>query len=665
LSLRSRVNSSDQNSTPEPEIYTLRLLESSNCPNATSISLADSLKHFPSLVYLDLSRTWSARDPSVIFALRQLPLLQILKLRGLGLQDEHIQVLGKSIGHRVRSLDLRDNRLTDDAVRLLLQECITTTSRAKGITRSRMIRSQGIPLVMQEFFGFDLPSVYRTHGQDEYMKKRLTSGFEHYLGIEDASGTGLTHLYISGNHISVYAVAHLLRIQRLHVLDVGTTSFTETLPGRSEDLVPLLEKNAQELTYLRLNHSVVTQFTSEASENLIELDAGPIETASAALPQDDGIQELEGDSLPIQELPADSVFELEGSSVPENITPEQTPEQTPSPVLDGLLNPINLQRPLALRRDSEIAPEPVEISPPLISPLVSPFSPTHNFHPFQPLYPPTPVITVSADPEQNRPEPNPISQQREGRPRTYSGLLADHDARVKYQKSQPHGLLPSMMPALRSLSLTDIPLKYPTPNVSQHIIAFIKRCAEESHWSRLQSKVSYALPPGETGQSAELTYAKSLFALRRLVLEMRPYRPNETPKSSPRSPRRAGKSAVEDADCELFWTAAQDDFSFFNNEEEECGLPGSEMRNGIPLEVQFGKMLVGDDSSVQSPGRPRSWTIRPDRPIGSEKLIDTLAEISKFRTEKKVLYQAALQRGEVEPFVDGYWEGQIIVIRNS
>jgi len=279
------VKSDDLDGPQRTATYGLRLLEASNCLNTTPLGLAESFKHFPSIVYLDLSKTLPARDPSVLHALRNLPALQILKLRGLGLKDEDVQILCQSIGLRVRSLDVRDNRLTDDSVRMILQECITTTSIARTIVRNRMMQSQGIPSIMQDFFGFDLPSVYHTNGQDMFVKSKLTSGFLSHLGIEDAYQTGITHLYISGNNISVYAVANLLRIQRLHVLDVGTPigarkaelprmASPSFISGGSEALVPLLEQNGRGLTYLRLNHSVVSRFTSSqmSSDGVVQAE---------------------------------------------------------------------------------------------------------------------------------------------------------------------------------------------------------------------------------------------------------------------------------------------------------------------------------------------------------------------------------------------------------
>jgi hypothetical protein len=551
---------------------------------------------------------------------------------------------------------------------------------------------------MQDFFGFDLDSVFRTQDQDEYVKQCLTSGFCNTLGIEAANPSGITHLYISGNSVSTHAVAHLLRIQRLHVLDVGSPiierdrkrSIQDVLGG-PEDLVPLLEKNGHKLSYLRLNHSVITKFTSPvAASQVAELDSAPPDHVATEPTGQNGFVELEGDYISAQEMPApEPLFELEGSPVVEVTRqagePDESSQTTGTPnadVVEGtgredierndterndaqeanhLLNPTDMSpRPLMTSRSrSNFAPEPLTLPESLVSPLLSP----HGVS--TPTMPPhgvsTPTITVSAIDEQFPPEES-LGRRR---PRTWSGLLADHDARIEYQKSQPHGLLPFMMPSLRTLVLTDIPSQFPTSDISQNIISFIRHCAEESHWSRRQSQVSYALPPNHRRESAEINYAKSLFALRRIVLEVKPYK--DAGNLPARSPRRSGKSAVEDVDCETFWAAATDDFSFFDNGDEECGVPGSDMTQTVPLESRLGKMVVSDDEPTTPGSRPRSWGNAPieANETGGVSMIDTLAEISRFRSAKRTLYQAAQQRGETDQFIEGHWDGEIIVIRNT
>jgi hypothetical protein len=216
----------------------------------------------------------------------------------------------------------------------------------------------------------------------------------------------------------------------------------------------------------------------------------------------------------------------------------------------------------------------------------------------------------------------------------------------------------------------DVPTRSWTHDVSNSIIAFISACGEESYWSRLRSKFSYELPPGRSSRaSAEASYATQLFALKQIVLEMRSVRPYQN-QFLPQSPRLSLKSSVEDADCEVFWSAAAEDFSFFGSSgAEECGVMESERRSLVPLEAQMGKMVVGECSEgvAQSSGSPSERSVGPGRAGGSDgkhgEAVDVLAEISRFRREKKVAHQNAMEQGLVDLFIEGFWEGDIKVIR--
>ena len=500
---------------PVLRTYNLKLLEAENCFNATSTGLAEGLALFTSLVYLDLSQTYPARHPRVLETLKLLPCLQILKLRGIGLRNEDVSIICQAVGLRVRSLDMRDNRITDLGVRYILQNCITTTSQAAKIVQQTMIRSRGISRGMHEFFGVDLPSVYTNHSyQDQYVYNLFTTGFFR-PGVEDALGSGITHLYISGNPVSPSAISDLLHIQRLHVLDAGSLlhnlgpelspiSPTSDSDG-IESLVPLLEKNGQNLTYLRLPYRIVTTKTApDLRKDVAELDGGAIPTPSINIQQPEAF-ELEGDSLEPQELPAEPIFELEGSGV----DPDSSASQNETRLGDDLYT-----SPLQ-RSTSEEAPEP----------LFSPLSPIGH----EEMFPQTQLNTMLSATASDHSD-NSLSTPRadpKNRPRTYSGIIADHEARINFRMSRPHGLLPSMLPHLRTLALTDVPTRAWTRAVPDSIIAFIAACGEESHWSRLRSRSTYALPPGggrgRGRASAEATYATSLFALRRqVVLEARP-----------------------------------------------------------------------------------------------------------------------------------------------
>jgi hypothetical protein len=547
-------------------------------------------------------------------------------------------------------LDVRDNRITDLGVRYILQNCITTTSQAAKIVQQTMSRSRGISQGMHEFFGVDLPAVYKFSYQDQYVYNLFTTGFFR-PGIEDALGSGITHLFISGNPVSPSAISDLLHIQRLHVLDVGSlvhrqhesSPISPTDSDGIESLVPLFEKNGQNLTYLRLPYRIVTAKAAPITQDVAELDGGTITTPSIQIQQPEAF-ELEGDSVKRQELPAEAIFELEGSGV------DQEPAQHVETRLGDDLYTSPLQRSI-----SEEAPEP----------LFSPLSPIGHEEMFHQIRLSTVQSAASSDHSDNslstpRAEPK-------NRARSYSGIIADHEARLNFRKSRPHGLLPSMLPSLRTLALTDVPTRAWTRDVPDSIVAFIAACGEESHWSRLQSRSTYALPPGSSRSraSVQATYATSLFALRQVVLEVTAVRaaPGNGQQLVPRGARAELKSSVEDPDCEVFWSAAAEDFSFFGSGgAEECGVPESELRGVVPLEAQMGKMVVGE-----SVGGGATWTTGPLASGGGGgkqgEVVDVLAEISRFRREKRAAHQNAVEHGLEDQFIEGFWEGDIKVIR--
>jgi hypothetical protein len=638
-----------------PASYQLRLLDAETCFNATSIGLATALNCFPRLTYLNLSRTSPARHPLVFAALRNLPALQVLKLRGLGLRDEDIWIIAKAIGLRVRSLDVRDNRLTNESVRFILQECVLTPGRAAEVLYQNVSRAGGMTPGMHMYFGHELPTVFKTDFQDTFIRHRLTSEFFHNLGMEVASGTGVTHLYISGNDLTVTSVADMLRIQRFHVLDVGnirSDSRSASPAGNSyrtaaplvgvEDLTPLIDQYGIDLTHLRLSHEIVTKLSASRTSLIAELDSGytgTVPSDGTSLHDIPALCELQGDARTVQELPGDNtfIFELEGSPVTPGLR-ENKLQTMRSEEVDNRdpVSPLHAQFSLSTPETMlDVKSSPLLSPLPLMSPNST--SPTGSLQTPAQLLPP--------------------------RARSYSGVHADHEARISFKMSQPHALLPSMLPQLRSLALTNVPTHWSSDIISQRIITFISLCAEEAHWSRLRAQQAYSLPPGRDRLSSERLYAISLFQLKRLVLEMKSTRAGQNGVSVA-AHRNAPLSSVEDPDCETFWQAASGDFSFFGNgAEAECGVPELEMRQSIPLEVTMGKMAVTDDVDAAYGMSPRRFSNRGASPESQIAMFDVLAEVSKFRRQKKAAYDAAIRRGDTDVYIEGYWEGDIVVMR--
>lgn len=331
-SANRRLSQGEENVLPP---FGLKLLLASSEPNSTSLGLAIALPRFPYLVYLDLSYTPPARDAAVLAALAHQRDLQVLKLRGVGLKDGEAEVLANAIGIRVRLLDLRDNLLTDMAVRSLMQACFLPAEAAN----LGSLNVEDWPVGMApgpDFFSLD---ALRSEDLDRELLKQLTNPLTGRLAFEDIPHRGLTHLYVSGNRLSVEGLSSLLKSERLHILDGGTADVVKTIartislntesgyidevrfPG-AEKLIPVLAKSAsRNLTYLRVDHALITG-KLEAVPDVPKPKGTAVELAgsaplSAELPSEERhVVEAPAPAHYAVELPpGDQIFEMDATPV--------------------------------------------------------------------------------------------------------------------------------------------------------------------------------------------------------------------------------------------------------------------------------------------------------------------------------------------------------------
>lgn len=233
-------------------------------------------------------------------------------------------------------------------------------------------------------------------------------------------------------------------------------------------------------------------------------------------------------------------------------------------------------------------------------------------------------------------------------------FVDERRVRLDMRQSRENTLHPGMLPKVHTLVLTDVPTKTTDKEVVHRLIQFIKDCAEEATIAQMRAKHTYILPPGRSRPVAEREYAQSLFALKRIVFEMAP--PAAPAKGVSTSWRQYPTlSSTEDVDSETFWQAATYDFSFFG--DEECGLPSADPDMHVPLADTGGLMLADEEGG----GVPVSNQHR--REVVDEPVVDVVAEIARFRREAKAEYQRRVQSGEVDPLVEGYWAGDITVVR--
>jgi hypothetical protein len=657
-------------------VFGLRLLDASGCVNVTSTGLAEALPHFPDLVSLDLSRTPGARSEFVLSKLQYLRSLRVLNLEGLGLKDSDFSVVATSLRTRVRSLNVSGNHLTDASARLLLEHCLKEVAVREHVTRAPL------PPVEHGRLSGD-PEDYESEDLVSHLRQRLTGGFAGRLAIEESRDVGLTHLYLSRNSVTVEGISGLLRSKRLRVLDVGvlpavlTSSVQRTLdnedgedsmelPGVSK-MTPILSEFASaKLKYLRVNYQIVTEDapTEALPSPRAELDgdlgrythtnAHELETPQNQIPtelehvqQPAPMPELSSTENAVFELPGSPAFpvELPGSFPTEMPLRQQVGNFARTPSIKVT------SEPQEVKRGAAYAPEPVFIDYPMspVSPLVPghehrrPFSTGDSTADHGSAL--SPILSSAR---------NWVSSETLARRSRHNSahFVEDRRARLELRQSHANRLHPGMLPKVHTLVLTDVPTSTNDPDLVHRLVQYIKDAAEEAWIAKQRAKHTYMLPPGRSRNVAEREYARGLFALKRIVFEMAP--PQVQHKKISTSWRAyPTKSSTEDADSEAFWEAATYDFSFFD--DEECGVPTREPGRGLPLAAVGGLELAGQHPAP--PPQPRRMTpaMRPQ--------LDVVAEIGKFRRARKSAYNNLLIMGEAEPDVEGYWPGDITVVR--
>ncbi|KAF2160596.1 hypothetical protein M409DRAFT_70339 [Zasmidium cellare ATCC 36951] len=631
--------------------FGLRLLDASRCPNVTSSGLASALARFEGLMYLDLSFSYPAREDVVLNTLRKFTGLQVLKLRGVSLKDENVHTLSGAIGLRVRSLDLRDNYITDRGIRTLLDHCFLMPSNPVNPVLGSAHGPRSPTLL--PYLGAEMLDIYRGEDFEGYLRNAFTGRFVSRLAIEDAPSGGITHLYIAGNLITVEAVSGLIRSERLHVLDVGSlapslqrhpsgSSGNLSMPG-AEKLTPVLrEHGGESVTFLRIDHTLITKEAPNLHPE--EIVHGRVELGDTSLPSCSGALELDATTVRPEtfEMPTDEQtprFELEADPMQFVVS---------SPRDDTYQIDVPGQNGDGPRRGSAFAPEVVDT-------LASEMDRKTHLSPVSALEDGT-MTTASGFPSLISPFPQdtPVGSAPstpKPRPRSYSSMATERKARLNAHVLAGHNLHPAMLPHISTLVLTNVPPFSTNRDVANRIICFIKNCAEETTLAQSQAELDYSLPPGRRDHATALKYsAKKIFALKRIVLEMGAESDRRNSKASPWQ-HQDTRSMTEDRDSEALWNAAETDFSFFG--EEEVVFPT----------IQSGRFAFQSDDKEVSFGQPVMQN-EPAKPAVKPR-IDNIALLSAFRKERKLAYQRNVNAGNPEAETEGYWGGVVQVVRSN
>ena len=614
----------------------LRLLDASRCPNVTSHSLAETLNRFEGLLYLDLSFTAPAREDRVLATLKRFNGLQVLKLRGIGLRDEAVETLTKAIGLRTRSLDVRDNYITDRGVRGLMDRCFLDLSLPRN--RNEMASGRRSPALLP-YLGSEMLEIYQGEDFEGYLRNVFTGRFVDRLAIEEVPARGITHLYIAGNVLTADGVSELVKSERLHVLDIGSVKINPTWSSEqdnnpnysmpsTESLTPVFAKHsAGSLTLLRVDHSLITK------EFIPSPDAvGP----SAVDPQEESVESTEFSSelqTPPNELDSHPMQVSTSHGRSYSIMSTETGDFIEPRRRSGVWTPETL--------DSD-GTETGRSSP--IGPVPTLDMGTVND-----------VLALSSQfAEHDLTSPTSSGP----RPRSYSSMDVDRERRLSIHMAHRHNLHPAMLPHVITLVLTNVPPISHDPKIIERLVEFVKSCAREALFAHNQAHLDYSMPPGRGIHLSALKYsANKIFALKRLVLEMAPeqkVRQNNT-KASPWHLYDT-RSVTEDRDSEAFYSATKSDYSFFA--DEDGGSPNLEPESDY---YQSGSK---ENEATQSPPSYEEVFFSLDGNMSQPKF-DTIALLSAFRKERKLAYHEEKAAGKPEPETDGYWDGLIQVIRSS
>ena len=660
----------------------LRLLIAANCQNATSTGLVIALKRLPNLAFLDLSRTLAARDKSFLIGLKNLPLLQVLKLRDVHLRDEDMVYLANAISHRVRSLDVSENDLTDHSVRNLLAICFEKTDPEAASYAGQSLRTtqdaEDWPLGMVRPDSTMLDE-FKDESYDRAMVRRLTRHIVSRLPSEDMPPSGITHLSIADNQISVEGLAALIRTGRLYMLDAGSPDIIKTitrprsrsssspvgefgkhlhLPG-IEKLVPVFGRCGQEMTSLRIDHTIMTEIGPPDEEDL------PL--ALCELPINEPLPELEPSSSQMAELDGGPPrYELEsGEAAPRYELPGDPVQVIVSPTVGKKPGPSaeeNIPQP---KRGSIFAPEVAEDQRNVEDSVVLTTTGLGNLAQGMNGIP-SPMVSPRGG------HVDVFILGSNGDTSLSVALIKKQRAELRDQQTRkPHGLMPAMLPKLRTITLTKVPCFESSRKVTDSLIQFIQYCAREAQLATLEARLECPRTPDIHPLDSKARYERhhlkkkrETFALQRIVLEMNQIGPID-PTLLHLAPHRSSKSktyirtrsSTEDADSEAFWRASENDFTFFDD-EEECGLPAAETSSLSPnfSHMMSEKILTSSAKSL------------PERPVKSKgskppAQTDIIQELSRFRRERKLALEA--ERANGLKYVDGYWPGEVKVIRGQ
>jgi hypothetical protein len=429
-------------------------------------------------------------------------------------------------------------------------------------------------------------------------------------------------------------------------------------PTEIEVLSPGLFTHAfRNLRSLRIHHSVITSHPFSGQEVMVEEQCFELHSEDLRFELDSTevfkpgtIFELDDTSVTLVEEPEGLVEEPE-----ELVSPLDPPEahatfESPDDV--GIEEPIS---PITIKRKSTNKSEQWEqprrsytIPRKAIPPQISVTSHTER-RPIRQATLPT-TTSVPAGPETFRYNYRAGEERQwheallnRHKPTTLKDLIEEitqRRHRTEARERHPGRFKPSMLPNLKTLTLTEVPSTTHRRHLADSIALFIQECAEEEELARLED-LSHNQDINQIPQW-DLYTPQGTLRLQRIVLEMTSHAEPLAPPRSPRHKRESfTKSSTEDPDSELFMQESQSDFSFFGEDDGDL----------LVSEGRIDRAIAVDGGLIWERGEARA--------------VDVVGELSGFRREKKRAFEfnERLGRSGVENALLGHWRGEVKVVK--
>ncbi|KAG9233815.1 hypothetical protein BJ875DRAFT_377821 [Amylocarpus encephaloides] len=225
------------------------------------------------IMFLDMSYTHRPSNFTQLFSRVSFPNLRILKLRGLQLTDSMLPNIVLETGLKLWSLDLRDNLLTGKAIELLTRNCFGPPVKIPINGRTNVHSKEGDifaappayerEVVVDHQGQVERPPVGFRPDDEQTFRKYLENISDLDEKDDLLRATGLTHLYISANKLSIASLDLLLRYtNNLHLLNIGSirvpSSTSSTYLGTASSPLPHFHIAGSVTQVLRVHHSAVT-----------------------------------------------------------------------------------------------------------------------------------------------------------------------------------------------------------------------------------------------------------------------------------------------------------------------------------------------------------------------------------------------------------------------